>query len=171
MHQLCVLKETPSGFWCPTCDPDKRHVLRKRAQRHCGPLPEDWLSEDWPPCEVSQDALQAKFDALDTLPGEYAPDVQMAIVEASHSPDLRQRVWHYLDALEKWAKAGCPLRSMESAEKCRQVCLTCPSKKYNIESDSCEVCGCNVGVSRFIPIRSKPRMATETCPKGHWPDP
>ncbi len=102
------------------------------------------------------------------LPAEEQAAAAAALAELEATPKLRRKIRHWFDALATWAAAGCPTRSMEEAAACRAVCLECPSKKYDADSDSCTVCGCTVSVSR-VPLKSKPRMATEDCPKGHWP--
>lgn len=144
------------SWWCPECDPEQKRLLPHKARRNCHlpPDPED---------------IAFRFEAIDNLPEDVRKDAAEAVALANKTPELRKRVDYYLIALERWSKAGFPLRSMELAEQCRQVCLNCPSEKYDASKDLCKVCGCKVAVSRWIPITSKPRMATEKCPKGHWP--
>lgn len=165
---FCQLQRLPNGrVWCPECDPRQVDTLRPRAsteaKRHCNPERVKGITD---PAEVAK----AIFDELpDGLPEDFQADIE-ELRPQLHIPHIAARATHYARALRIWVAKGCPLRTMEQAEACRQVCLECPSKMYDPTTDLCTKCGCSVGVSRFLPMRSKPRMATEKCHMNHWPE-
>jgi hypothetical protein len=161
---FCTFQPHTDGkFYCPECDEAKVWPVRRVPNRR------NCFDRAAPrPRLIHETVVRPTLLTVpDGLPAEDQAAAEQAIADATTAP-LKDQAWHYLKALTKWVEAGCPTRSMAEAEACRAVCLACPSGKYDAERDTCRVCGCSLAV-KWLPLRSKPRMATEDCPKGHWP--
>lgn len=62
-------------------------------------------------------------------------------------------------SMAKWAESGFSLASDEVFSARTRVCRACPSGRY--QWFQCRQCRCVVYV--------KAKLATESCPLGHWP--
>lgn len=71
----------------------------------------------------------------------------------------------YAAAVARWLRAGRPTRDDAETARLFAVCEACP--KYDAERGACSLCGCRVSRSPWA-LLNKIRMATESCPKGHW---
>lgn len=117
----------------------------------------------------SQNTLVDLRDLASKAPeGTIRSEIEEIATVAQADPALLAKAAHWVTAGKRWTAAGWPVRTMADAETCHVICKACPSDEYNEKSDSCRVCGCKLKVS-WLPLKSKPRMATEDCPKGHWP--
>lgn len=83
---------------------------------------------------------------------------------------IKEKMQHYAKALLVWKAAGYPTCSDEETAKRLAICESGKCGRYDVETKSCEVCGCRVNTSKWAVV-NKARMATEDCPLGHWPKP
>jgi len=119
---------------------------------------------------VSQEVTIQLQAAVASLPPAHA-DLRAraeAILAQKTQFGYPQLAAHWAAAIAKWCKAGCPTRTREEREVLYLICHACPSKLFDHENQICKVCGCTVKKS-LLPISDKAAMATEVCPKGHWP--
>lgn len=95
------------------------------------------------------------------------------IKEASKELGMPAMGRRWIKALQKWVKAGRPVRSQEEIARLHAICVRCKFYK----ADRCLLCGCAVSkqpVKAFGLIKTssamfnKLKMATEKCPKNKW---
>lgn len=66
------------------------------------------------------------------------------------------------NAAKEWIEAGRPVRPAEERNALIAICSACPMLMKLAGFYRCGSCGCM--------IFAKATMATETCPKGYWPE-
>ena len=159
----CSLKQLPDeSWWCPVCDPNRKDLLRPGLYPYRRR------------CHVRNNGKATIRGRLEyTLPGipKDQPEIRahvQAILAETTGPTLTDKAKHYAAAVVHWCAAGCPVRSPQLQEACRVTCQGCPSDQFDPETETCKVCGCSVRKS-LLAVRDKVAMATEDCPKGHWP--
>ena len=82
-------------------------------------------------------------------------------------PSLGTQLTGYAAAVSRWLAAGAPKRSDEEVDDLLAICQACPTGRYDASRGACSKCGCKVNASSWA-ILNKLRMATESCPDGHW---
>ena len=136
------IQDEATGRWyCPVCDPGKKRTQKKVSKRTC--------------------------EALVVPPEEFADDLAKLQVQPTGSLREMWREWRY--AVERWRKAGQPVRNDGEMEACLSVCRQC--EHYAMRAKTlgyCTICGCNVSTLRIGQL-NKIRMATENCPESRWP--
>ena len=182
---LCKFESGPQDrYYCPICDQDAMRTVPKPSRRRCGNAKQwaMWRREMAAEMDERHIATTTQpsnsenartiADALRTYaksaPEQLAGELRVMAKSLSRSSGLYEQAVNWLVAMEQWAKAGFPTRSKEEAIVCYETCKQCPSRQYDAATDRCTACGCMVKVS-WLPAVSKPRMATEDCPDGHWP--
>lgn len=80
---------------------------------------------------------------------------------------VRQKVTRYAMAVARWVAAGSPVRTDDDVATLLAICHACPTSRYDAARGACNRCGCKVNVSSQGLV-NKLRMATESCPDGHW---
>lgn len=94
------------------------------------------------------------------------PHITALLHEAAEKLEIAwDEAKHYAVALQRWAKAGYPVRDQAEVTRIDKICQSNECKKY--ANGRCTVCGCRVNTSR-IPLLNKIKMATEQCPIGRW---
>jgi hypothetical protein len=79
-------------------------------------------------------------------------------------PGLGNLAMAWRAAVNKWKKAGKPIRSKEEVHNIvTDYCKKCDW----YENNRCRGCGCQVN-EWSVAVLNKARMATEHCPKGYW---
>lgn len=74
----------------------------------------------------------------------------------------------YAAAVSRWLSAGSPRRADAEVADLLAICQACPTARYDAARGACNKCGCRVNSSGWALV-NKLRMATESCPDGHWP--
>jgi hypothetical protein len=101
----CELVETPEGFWCAVCDPEKQHLLPRRMPRNCRGRPR--RSGEWR-----------------VVSGEQEEKAHHSSLTTHHSPDPKCTC-QLRDAAERWIAAGKPNVSDAEAETRLAACKAC----------------------------------------------
>ena len=84
----------------------------------------------------------------------------------SEKQSIFDLTYRYTRALYRWIKAGRPVRSEEEIERIFETfCVPCEA--YEVESSSCQHCGCRVNRLQAAAL-NKIAMATEECPLEKW---
>jgi len=95
------------------------------------------------------------------------PDPVAAFDEACQRLGITTKAKHYAQALLRWAAAGFPTRPQDEIDRIwRECCEPCKHRDKN--TNECRKCGCPVKRRGFA-VKSKLRMATESCPVGKFP--
>ncbi len=79
-------------------------------------------------------------------------------------PSTVKRVCNWIKAVNRWMRAGKPIRTDEEVTRLVAICEGC---KHYSGSGQCRACGCAVTKGAWA-VTNKARMATEDCPKGKW---
>lgn len=83
------------------------------------------------------------------------------------SPSIASQLTGYAAAVSRWLAAGAPRRSDDEVSRLLSICQACPTNRYDAARGACNRCGCKVNASGWGLV-NKIRMATESCPDGHW---
>ncbi len=81
-------------------------------------------------------------------------------------PSRIKKVCKWIQAVNRWRKAGKPSRTDEQVAILVAICHDC---KYYSSKGRCRACGCTISKGAWA-VTNKARMATEQCPKGRWPE-
>ncbi len=82
-------------------------------------------------------------------------------------PSIGSQLTGYAAAVSRWLAAGAPRRTDQEVAELLATCQACPTNRYDAERGACNRCGCRVNTSGWGLV-NKLRMATESCPDGHW---
>ena len=80
---------------------------------------------------------------------------------------VRQKVTRYAMAVARWVAAGSPTRTDDEVGCLLSICQACPTGRYDAARGECLKCGCRINAGGSG-LANKLRMATESCPDGHW---
>lgn len=116
----------------------------------------------WPPCAFRRGTVCSVFDKK--IDKDTCDKCNLENIRTTGGP--MSQLKGYIKALKKWILAGRPTRTQAQVDQIMDdFCYKCP--KYDKTNSSCEVCGCQVN-TKGGPLGNKTRMATESCPLGHW---
>jgi len=80
-------------------------------------------------------------------------------------PSILRRGKNYIQAWQRWRRAGRTIRSDEQVAYLRTICQECP--RFNGQICTHQNCGCDVTGSGSI-FGDKLRWLSESCPDGKW---
>ena len=154
--------DPPTHFDCPsdytgTYPTDAGYDVWKAGAEFC-PADVTWSGD----CGLCHD-----IPASERASPETVKQAKVGAV-ALDEPNFMKKGFHYIMAIAAWVRAGMPERTQEDAAKLEAICRTNACQSYNGATNACMACGCPVASDRWA-VRSKTKMATESCPKGLWP--
>jgi len=141
---------------CKTCGLVVQLKLARRdAWQHLDKLP---------PCGL----LAAKPTALSARHKSNGLSTSSRLAGAQAGAEKLGVTWsdarRYAAALARWARAGFPMRTDQSVDRIVALCQQCDG----FVAGRCKHCGCRI--NHGPALTNKARMATEKCPKSHWPE-
>jgi hypothetical protein len=152
-------------IFCSACPAVLYWRRTNLPQQICDPqrkLPEQPAPGPRQVVPIDPEKARLQTEALKKLQADAA-----AGAEAIGDPTLSQKGRHYVEALARWFRAGCPTRTQAEAEEREAICRTNRCKLFDAAAVGCKKCGCGVSATRWA-IASKTKMATEVCPRGFW---